>query len=95
MIDPLREGLDMPVKHRARAATAHLMPRAVNIEPFRGRFFSATNLVPHFRVKNFCAATGHGAQACFTQKLERIPDRQMKNSLGEMADLDRSKGFDV
>jgi len=56
MIDALSKCFDVSVEHRARATAAHSMPRPVDVEPFRGSFFPAANLVPHNGIENFRAA---------------------------------------
>src|SRR5438128_972306 len=56
MVNAMSQGLDVPVEHGAGAAAAHLVPSAVNIEPFRGRFFSAADRIAHNRIKNLGAA---------------------------------------
>ena len=56
MIDPLRGALDMSVKHRAGAAPAHLVPRAMHIQPLRRGFFSSAKSIPHPGIENFRAA---------------------------------------
>src|SRR5436190_23080730 len=95
MIDALFERLNVPVKHRTGAAAAHLMPDAMHLEPFLGRFFAPANFVAHSSVKDFRAAASDGTEAALAQKLERIGDRHLEDSLGEMANFDRSECFNM
>ena len=95
MIDALLERFDMAVKHGASAAAAHAMPGPMNIEPFLSRLFAATNPVPHRSIKNFRATASDGTQAALTEKLECLRDRHLEDSLSEMTNFNRSKGFDV
>src|SRR4051812_27688383 len=55
MISPMSNRLDVSIKHRACAASAHRMPDAMHIKPFGGRFLAATDLVAHNRIENFGA----------------------------------------
>src|SRR5437868_3061679 len=68
VIDSLFECLDMSIKHGASAATAHLVPDPMNVEPLLRAFFAAANLIPYLRVKDFGAAPGKGAEPGITQK---------------------------
>src|SRR5260370_7558579 len=95
MIDTLLEMLDVTIKHGASDAATHAMPNSVNIKPLLGRFFAATTPVSHCGLKNFGASTSDGAKAGFAEKLERFWDRHLEDSLSEMANFNRSEGFDV
>src|ERR1051326_133582 len=85
----------MTEKHCARAAAAHFVPGAMNVEPLVGRFFTAANLVPHFGIENLRAAAGDGTETVFPQKLQGIEDRHLEDPLCEMPDFDRGECFDV
>src|SRR2546430_17314004 len=95
MVDPLLERLDVAIKHRASAATPHLMPGPMNIEPLLGSFFTATNTVAHLRIENFRPTPGDRTQSRIPEKLKRIRDRHLKDPLSEMAHFNRGKSFDV
>src|ERR1043166_3229832 len=95
MIHPLSQGLDVSVEHGAGAPAAHLMPNSMDVEPFRGRFFSAADGVAHNRIENLGAAASDRTEAGFAQKLKRLADRHAKNSLGKMTNLNRGESFDV
>src|SRR5229473_4426014 len=95
MIDAMCMGFHMAVKHGARAAPAHLMPDAVNIEPLRSGFFTATNLIAHAGVEDFRTAAGERTEAGFAQNGKRLRNGKAKNTIGQMPNLDRSKSFDV
>jgi hypothetical protein len=95
VIDALLQRFDVSVKHRARAVAAHLMPGPVNVEPFLGGLFAATNTITHFGVEDFRATACNRTQSMSPQKLQRIFDRHLKNPLGQMTDLDCGKSFDV
>src|SRR5438874_1179171 len=71
------------------------MPGAVNLQPFLGAFFAATNLIPNGRVENFCAATSDRTEAGASQKLQGFGNRNAEDPLGEVTHFDRSKGFDM
>jgi hypothetical protein len=45
VVDAVRHGLDVAVEHGAGAALAHLVPGAMDLEPFLGAFLAAANLV--------------------------------------------------
>src|SRR5437667_7109386 len=47
VIRALSQRFDMTVEHGARAATAHGMPHAMDVEPFSGSFFAAADLIAH------------------------------------------------
>src|SRR5438034_1664193 len=95
MIDTLLERFDVAVEHGAGAAAPHPMPNPMDIEPFLGGFFAAANPIPHLGIKNFGAATGNGTKSVRAQKLERLRDRHLENSLSKMANFNGGKGFDV
>src|SRR3989442_537492 len=75
--------------------SAHAMPCPMNIEPFFGCFFAAADFVPHIRVENFGAPTGDRAETVFAQKLEHFRNRDLEDSLREMANLNCSKRLNV
>src|SRR6266545_103568 len=75
MIHPVRERLDMAVEHRAGAATAHLMPRPVNVQIFLGRFLAPGDGRADFLAKNFRATAGQRIQTGLAQFAERFLDR--------------------
>src|SRR6266487_3162313 len=95
MIDAMGERLDVSVEHGARAAATHVVPGPMNVEPFGGGFFAATNCVTHDRIENFCATAGNRAEPCFTQNFKRVADRYAENSLSQMTNFDGGKSFDV
>src|ERR1041385_2454495 len=88
MISPLRKRFDMSVKHRACAAAAHGMPRAMHIEPLGSGFLAAADLVPHSRIENLGATAGDRTESHFTKNFQRVAKRHLENSLGQMACFD-------
>src|ERR1700730_4178026 len=58
MVDALLESFDVAVEHRARAAATQSVPNSMNVEPFFGGFFAATNPIPHFSIKDLRATAG-------------------------------------
>src|SRR5581483_3044694 len=95
VIDALLERFDVAVKHGAGAAASHSMPGPMHIQPLRGCFFAAADLITHLGVENFRAPAGDRAQSILAQKVKRVPDRHFENSLREMPDLDRSESFNM
>src|SRR5262245_49239349 len=95
MVDALFECLDVAVKHRAGTPAAHSVPNTMNVEPFLGGFFAATDFVAHFRIENFGAATGDGAESVFTQKRKCLGNRNLKDSLRQMAHFNGGESFNV
>src|ERR1700757_1799602 len=95
MIDALSERLDVTIEHRASAAATHLMPDAMDIEPFGSCFFATTDLVAHDRIENFGAATGDRVETGFAQSRQRIAHRHAKDPLSKMPHLDRGESFDM
>ena len=87
----MRKRFDLSVKHRARAAAPHRMPGAMHVEPFRGGFLAAANLVAHNRVENLGAPPGDRTKPGFAQNFQRIANRHLEDSLGQMADFDRGE----
>ena len=80
MIDPMLEGLDVTVKHRAGAATTHFVPDAMNVQPFRGAFFAPTKFIAHPGIENFRTAPGNRTETVLAQKLQHfaIGSRKMR-----------------
>src|SRR5215467_13556446 len=95
MIDALSERLDVTIEHRAGAAATHLMPDAMDIEPFGSCFFAATDLVAHNGIENLGAAAGDRAKTGFAQSLQGIADRHAKDPLSKMPHLNRGESFDM
>src|SRR5437764_12859653 len=85
MIDALSERLDVAIEHRAGATAAHLVPDAMYIEPFGGRFFAATDLLAHNRIENFGAPAGDRAETGFAQSLQYVTNRHAKDPLSKMS----------
>src|SRR6188768_472078 len=52
MINPLLDGLDMSVEHRAGASPTHLMPGPMDLKPLCRALFSTAQFVTHRRIKN-------------------------------------------
>src|ERR687891_2584339 len=59
MIGAMNRRFDVSVEHGAGAAAAHLVPRAMNVEPFGSGFFPAANCVTNGRIENLRATTGY------------------------------------
>src|SRR5207248_1700333 len=95
VIDSMRKGLDVTVKHRAGAAATHFMPDAMNIEPFGSTFFSATDRIAHGRIENFRAATGDRTKTMFAQKLQHFSKREAKDALREVTHFDGGERLDM
>src|SRR6476661_11178137 len=91
MISPMSNRLDVSVKHRACAASAHRMPGAMHIEPFRRRFLAATDLVAHDRIENLGATPGDRTKPGFAKNFQRISNRHLEDSLGQMTNFDGGK----
>ena len=72
MVDAVRQRLDMSVKHGASAAPAHLVPGAMDVQIFFGRFFSLGDLRADFLAKDLRAAAGERFQAGFAQGQQSV-----------------------
>src|SRR2546423_10274779 len=94
MIDPLLESFDVTVEHGAGAAPAHLVPDAMNIEPFCGTLLAAANLVAHLWIEYFSAAAGERTEARLFQNGERFGNGKLEDPLREMPDLDGGECLD-
>src|SRR5215475_4946937 len=88
MISAMSKRFDVSVKHRACTAAAHRMPSAVHVEPFGGGFLAAADLVAHDRIENLRATASDRTKARFAKNFQRIANRHLKNSLGQMAGFD-------
>src|SRR5262245_44369656 len=93
MISAMGKRFDVSVKHRACAAATHRMPGAMHVEPFSGRFLSAADLVAHDRIENLGATPGDRTKPCVTENLQRISNRHLKDSLGQMTRFDGSESL--
>ena len=91
MISPMRKRFDLSVKHRACAAAAHRMPGAMDVEPFGGGFLAVADLIAHDRVENLGATAGDRTKSGFAQNFQRVANRHLEDSLGQMADFDRGE----
>ena len=74
MIDPVGDRFDVTVEHGAGAAPSHLVPGAVDLEVFPGRFLSSGDGRPDFLAKNLRATPGQCVQAGVAQFDERFTD---------------------
>src|ERR1051326_7576432 len=95
MIDSLSGGLNMPIEHRAGAAATHLMLGAMDIEPFRRCFLSATDLVAHGTLEIYGASSGHRADIGLAQIFEYIADRHAENSVSKVSHLNRGENLNM
>src|ERR1700704_79094 len=91
----MSQRLNMAVEHGAGATAAHRMPGAMHIQPFGGGFLAAADSIAHDWIKYLGAAAGDRAKASFAQSCQCIADRHAKNPLGQVADFDSGKSFDV
>ena len=91
MIRPMRKRFDLSVKHRACAAAAHRMPRAMHAQPFGSGFLAAANLVADDRIENLGATSSDRTKPSFAQNFQRIANRHLEDSLGQMTDFDRGE----
>jgi len=94
VVDPVRGGLDVAVEHRAGAPLAHLVPGAMDFEPFVGAFLAAANLVADLGIENFRAAAGERTQPRFAQNFERLADGLFRDPLGQVPDFDGGERLD-
>ena len=95
VISPMSKRFDVSVKHRAGTATTHRMPGAMNIKPFGSCFLAAADLVSDDRIKNLRATACDRTKSGFAKNFQRVANRHLKNSLGQMTDFDGSKCFYV
>src|ERR1700756_5457310 len=95
MIDSLSHRLDVAIEHCASATPTHLMPDAMDIEPFGRRFLATTNLITHGGIENFSAAPGDRTETGFAQSLQRVADWHAKDSFSKMSHLNRGESFDM
>ena len=94
MIDAVLESFDMTVEHRAGAAASHVVPNAVDIEPFLGALLAPAEFVAHPGIENLGAAAGERSQAGVAQNFKRLRDGELEDALREMANFDRRECFD-
>src|ERR1043165_1668876 len=94
MVNAVFEGFDVAVKHRAGAAFAEFVPRAVDVEVFGGGFFSFGDGGADGGIKNFGAATREGVKTCFPQFAQSIADGFFGEA-GEVKDFDGGKTFQL
>ena len=95
MIHPLSKRFDVAIEHRARAAAAHSVPGAMDINPFSGSFFPAADLIAHNGIENFGATTSDRTKTGFAQSFQCFADRHAKDSLRQMTNLDRGERLNM
>ena len=61
VIDALLERFDMTVEHRGRAASSHVVPDAVHIQPFGRALLPSAKLVAHISVENLSPTASESA----------------------------------
>src|SRR5437588_2670932 len=95
MIGSLSKRFDVSIEHRASATATHSVPGPMNIQPFRGRFFAAADLVAHVCIENFRAPAGDRPQAGFTKKLKGFWNRHSEDPLREVTNLNGGERLDM
>src|SRR5262245_13340057 len=71
------------------------MPSAMHVEPFPSGFFAAADLVAHNWIENLRATAGDRTESCLAQDFQRVADRHLKDSLGQMTNFDGGECLDV
>src|SRR5438552_15122853 len=69
MIHPMREGLDVTVKHRAGAPPTQFVPGAMNVQPFGSGFFVPTNAIAYPGMEIFRTSPGDRNETVHAQKI--------------------------
>src|SRR5437763_22842 len=95
MINPLLHRLDMAVEHRAGTAAAHRVPDSVCIEPFLSGFLPTTDFVAYTGLENLGPTTGDRSEPRLSQDRERFAERQAKDPVGKVPDLNGCESFNV
>src|SRR5205823_13620390 len=95
MINPMRERLDVAIKHRAGAPPAEFVPSAMDIEPFGSGFFPATNGIAHDGIENFRAAAGNRTETVLAQTLQHLSNREVKDALREVTHFNGGESLDM
>src|ERR1700722_12718559 len=85
------ECLDVAVKHRGSTPSTHLVPGAMNVDPFSCSLFTPANLISHDRVENLSSAAGDRAEAIVPEKFKHFTHRQAKDSLRKVSNFNRRK----
>ena len=86
--------LNVADQHRAGRTSAHLVPRAVDIEPLLRRLFRVANHVANFRIENLRAAAGQRTKPRLAQRRQRLRHAALADPR-EMQNLDCRKRFQV
>ena len=95
MIHPMRQGLDVTVKHRAGAPPTQFVPGAMNVQPFGSGFFAPTNGIAHHGIENFRTAAGNRTETVLAQKLQHFSNREAKDALSKVTHFDSGESLDT
>jgi len=95
MIHPMREGLDVTVKHRAGAPPTQFVPGAMNVQPFGSGFFAPTNCYRALRIENFRTAPRNRTETMLAQKLQHFSNREAKDALSKVTHFDSGESLDM
>src|SRR5437016_14196366 len=95
MIHPMREGLDVAVKHRAGAPPTQFVPGAMNVQPFGSGFFAPTNGIAHHGIENFRTAARNRTETVPAQKPKHFTNREAKDALSKVAHFDSGESLDM
>ena len=95
VVDPMFNRLNVTKQHSGGAALTHSMPYPMNLLPLLGRFLTATNLVPNYRIEDLGAASRQRIQAGCSQTFQCFLNRNPEDSFGEVTSLDSCKGFNM
>ena len=93
-LGPHSERLDVPEHHRCRAATAKLVPDAVDVQPVVRQDLPARDRLADAIHQDLRAAARKTSQARRLQPRQHFPQGQLGH-LGEMIDLRRAESVDV
>src|SRR5271167_1798650 len=94
VVDAMLVALADAEHHGRRGPHAEHVSGAMHVEPVIGQAFQARDLVAHFIVENFGAATGNGIESGIAQPPDRIFDAQAAD-LGDADDLRRREAVQV
>src|SRR5260370_1036500 len=94
MIHAVGERFDVAIKHRAGAALAELVPGAMHIQIFLGRFLSPRYSRANFLAENFRATAGERSESGVLQFNQCLLDGFLCKPC-EMQNFDGGEAFEV
>jgi len=94
MIHPMREGLDVTVKHRAGAPPTQFVPGAMNVQPFAAVSLPRQMVSRTTGIENFRTTPGNRTETVLAQKLQHFLESGDEDAPSKVTHFDSGESLD-